>query len=148
MKGANRRRASSDDDERLTPEEERSIGYGVAEAKAGLTYGPFGKGDISLGMFLKRQKATRRVSLPIPVILYNYLEKETKRFGMTATELMATIIETHRFKDQDRQLILMAMDQRTTTAGRKKRTTLQDAARPTQRTTPRKIGGRRTVSKA
>lgn len=109
-----------DDDDRLTPEEERGIAFGIAQGEAGLTYGPFGKGDISLSRFLKRQEATHRVNLRIPTVLFDYLTREAKRFGMTVSELMTTIIETHQFKDQDRQLILMAVGRRSSKAAKKK----------------------------
>jgi hypothetical protein len=51
--------------------------------------------------FLKRSKRTRRVNIQIPGVLFDYLKREAKRFGMTAEELIATIVETHQFKDQD-----------------------------------------------
>ena|ERR1039457_3587453 len=107
----NRKRAKPiNDDDRLTPEEERHVRFGTAQCEAGLSYGPFEKGGLSLGTFMKACKQTRRVSIQIPTILYEYLDTEAKRFGMRPGALMASILQTHHFKDRDRQLILLAVD--------------------------------------
>jgi hypothetical protein len=97
-------------DDRLTPDDERSLAFGVAQGKAGLTYGPFEKGGMSLRAFIKAREQKRRVSIRIPVILLEYLQTEAKRFGMRPEELMSCILQIHQFKDRDRQLILLAVD--------------------------------------
>ena len=103
-----------DDDDRLTPDEERGLAYGIAQGDAGLTYGPFEENGLSLRTFLKRSKRTHRANIRIPSVLFTYLKQEAKRFGMTAEELMVAILETHQFKNQDRQLILSALDRTST----------------------------------
>src|SRR5437016_6012062 len=105
-----KRKSQPIDDERLTPEQERGLAFSIAQGDAGLTYGPFDLKALSFKRFLKRSKRTRRVSFRIPEILFDYLAAEAKRFGMTTGELMRTILETHQFKDHDRQLILLAID--------------------------------------
>ena len=107
----------TDDDDRLTPKEERSLAFGIAQGDAGLTYGPFQKGGLSLQAFMKVSRPTRRVSIRIPAVLYEYLQTEAKRFGMRPGELMSTIVETHQFKDRDRQLILLAVEAAVSTKG-------------------------------
>jgi hypothetical protein len=99
-----------DDDDRLTPDQERGLAYGIAQGDAGLTYGPFETKGLSLQTFLNRSKRTRRASIRIPAVLFTYLKQEAKRFGMTGEELMVAILETHQFKNQDRQLILLTLD--------------------------------------
>jgi hypothetical protein len=99
-----------DDDDRLTPDEERGLTYSIAQGDAGLTYGPFGKSGLSLQAFLQRSKRTRHLSIRVPTVLFTYLKQETKRFGMTVEELMVTVLETHQFKDRDRQMIMLAVD--------------------------------------
>src|SRR5437762_12292185 len=113
------------DDDRLTPDQERGLEHGIAQGDAGLTYGPFEKRGLSLQTFLKRSKRTRRASIRVPAVLFTYLEQEAKRFGMTAEELMVAILETHHFKNQDRQLILLALDRASTKrAGAKSHNTI------------------------
>jgi hypothetical protein len=99
-----------DDDDRLTPDEERGLARGIAQSKAGLTYGPFEKGGISLQTFLKRNEQLRPVAIEIPTVLFDHLKREGKRFGMTPEELMVTILKTHQFKNRDRQMIMLAVD--------------------------------------
>src|SRR5258708_36832286 len=99
-----------DDDDRLTPDQERGLAYSIAQGDAGLMYGPFEKKGLSLQTFLKRSKRTRRVSVRIPAVLFAYLKQEAKRFGMTPEELMVTILETHKFKDRDHQMIMLAVE--------------------------------------
>jgi hypothetical protein len=106
----NRKSSPPIDDDRLTPEEERSLAFGVAQGNAGLTYGPFEKRGLSLRAFMKARERTRRVSIQVPAILYEYFQTEANRFGMRSGEFMATILQIHKFKDQDRQLILLAID--------------------------------------
>jgi hypothetical protein len=106
----NRKSPAPIDDDRLTPENERSLAFGVAQGKAGLTYGPFEKGGLSWRAFMKARERTQRVSVRIPAVLLEYLQTEAKRFGLKPGELMSCILETHQFKDQDRQLILLAVD--------------------------------------
>jgi hypothetical protein len=112
-----------DGDDRLTPDEERGLAYGIAQSDAGLTYGPFAKSGLSLQAFLKRSKRTRHVSIRVPMVLFTYVKQEAKRFGMTVEELMVTILETHQFKDRDRQMIMLAVDRasRGHTAARRRR---------------------------
>jgi hypothetical protein len=106
----NRKSSTPIDDDRLTPEDERSLAFGVSQGKAGLTYGPFEKGGLSLRAFIKARERTRRVSIRIPAALLEYLQTEAKRFGMRPGELMSCILQIHQFKDRDRQLILLAVD--------------------------------------
>ena len=106
----NRKSSTPTDDDRLTPEDERSLAFSVAQTKAGLTYGPFEKGGLSLRAFMKARERTRRVSIRIPAVLLEYLQTEAKRLGMRPGELMACILQIHQFKDRDRQLILLAVD--------------------------------------
>src|SRR5438552_11766255 len=89
----NRKPSTPIDDDRLTPEEERSLAFAVAQGKAGLSYGPFEKGGMSLRAFMKARERTRRVSIRVPAILHEYLQTEAKRFGMRSGELMATILK-------------------------------------------------------
>src|SRR5580704_19422968 len=103
-----------DEDGRLTPDEERGLAQSIAQGDAGLTYGPFEKKSLSLQTFLKRSKRTRRASIRIPAVLFTYLKQEAKRLGLTPEELMVAILETHQFKNQDRQLILLAIDRAST----------------------------------
>ncbi len=76
-------------------------------------------------VFMKVSRPTRRVSIRIPVVLYEYLQTEAKRFGMRPGELMSTIVQTHQFKDRDRQLILLAVEAAVSTKGKKGRATRQ-----------------------
>jgi hypothetical protein len=46
--------APIDDDGLLTSEDERHIAFGEDQGKAGLTYGPFRKGGLSLRTFIER----------------------------------------------------------------------------------------------
>jgi hypothetical protein len=115
----NRKPSTPIDDDRLTPEEERSLAFAVAQGKAGLSYGPFEKGRLSLRAFMKARERTRRVSIRVPAILHEYLQTEANRFGMTSGDLIATILQIHKFKDQDRQLILLAIG--AVTSGKKTR---------------------------
>jgi hypothetical protein len=110
-------------DDRLTPEEERQIGFGIAQGEAGLTYGPFEKGGLSMPAFMKACERKRRVSIRIPDVLYEYLQAEAERLGMRPGELMTTILETHQFKDRDRQAILLAVDAARTTRRKRSRPT-------------------------
>lgn len=105
-----RKSQPTDDVERLTPDQERKLAYGVAQGDAGLTYGPFGGKGLSLETFLKRSKRTRRVSIRVPAVLLSYLNQEAKRFGLTPEELMVVILETHQFKDRDQKMIMLAVD--------------------------------------
>jgi hypothetical protein len=91
---------TTDDDDDVTLEERRAVAFGAVQAKAGLTYGPFEKGGLSLSAFLKRHDRTRRVSIRIPEVLLKHRQHEAWRFGMRAGELMRIILETHQFKDQ------------------------------------------------
>ena len=109
MPNEKKRSSPIDDDDRLSPEEERGLRYSMAQGDAGLTYGPFGKGWRSFEAFLKLTRQKRGVSLRLPAVLVDYLTTEAKRFGMTAPELMAVILQTHQFKNQDSQLIIMAV---------------------------------------
>jgi hypothetical protein len=112
-----------DDDDRLTPEEERGLAFGIAQGEAGLTYGPFEKGGLSMETFFKRSRRSCGVNIRIPTVLFDYLKHEAKRFGMTAEDLIATIVNTHQFKDQDRQLIMLAVERappKRPAAGRRK----------------------------
>jgi len=120
-----------DDDDRLTPKEERRLGCSIAQSKSGLNYGPFESGGLSLRAFMKACKRTRRVSIRIPAILYEYLQAEGKRFDMRPGELMATILQIHQFKDRDRQLILLAVE-----AAASRKSTESRAARPRRRKNP------------
>jgi hypothetical protein len=99
-----------DGNDRLTPDQERDLAFSIVQGDAGLTYGPFGKKGLSLQTFLKRSKRTRSVRVQIPSVLFTYLKQEAERFGMTVEELMVTILETHQFKDRDRQMIMLAVD--------------------------------------
>jgi hypothetical protein len=99
-----------DDNDRLTPDQERGLAYSIAQGNAGLTYGPFEKGGISLQTFLTRTEQLRRVAIEIPAVLFDQLKRDGKRFGMTPEELMVTILKTHQFKDRDRQMIMLAVD--------------------------------------
>jgi hypothetical protein len=106
----NRKSVTPLDDDRLTPEDERSLAFGIAQGNAGLTFGPFEKGGLSLRAFIKARERTRRVSIKVPTILYDYFQTEANRFGMTSGDFMSTILQIHKFKDQDHQLILLAVD--------------------------------------
>ena len=86
------------------------MAHSIAQGDAGLMYGPFEKKSLSLQTFLKRSKRTRRASIRIPAVLFTYLKQEAKRFGMTAEELMVAILETHKFKDRDHQMIMLAVE--------------------------------------
>ena len=110
-----RRSSTPIDDHQLTPEEEKSLAFSIVQSKAGLTYGPFEKGGLSLREFMKVHEGTRRVSIRIPAILHEYLQTEAKRFGMSPAELMSCILQIHQFKDRDRQLILLAVDRAAST---------------------------------
>jgi hypothetical protein len=59
---------------------------------------------------MKASERTRRVSIRIPSVLYDYLQTEAKRFNLRPGELITTILQVHQFKDRDRQLILLAVD--------------------------------------
>ncbi len=100
-----------EEDDEFTPEQRRKL-YAMlytsdAQLKAGLSYGPYESNDLFEAVLKKRRG--RRVTLQIPVILLDYLEKEAKRFGMTLRELIVTILETHRFADREEQLITLAI---------------------------------------
>lgn len=101
-----------DDDERLTPAEKRRLDFSIAQGKAGLTYGPFDDVGRSLNLLTKASKHTHRATIQIPAALFDYLKTEAKRLGMGVGELMATILETHRFADSDQQLIMRAVAHR------------------------------------
>ena len=119
----NRKPSTPIDDEHLTPEEERQLAFSVAQGRAGLTYGPFASGALSLQAFMKARKRMLRVSIRIPAILYKYLQTEAKRFDMGPGKLMATILQIHQFNDRDRQLILLAVDAAVSTKGKRSRGT-------------------------
>ena len=76
----NRKSFTPLDDDRLTPEDERSLAFGIAQGNAGLTFGPFEKGGLSLRAFMKAREGSRRVSIQIPAVLFEYLQTEAKRF--------------------------------------------------------------------
>jgi hypothetical protein len=60
--------------------------------------------------FMKARERSRRVSIRILQVLFDYFQVEAKRFDMKTGELMAAILEVHQFKDPDRQSILLAVD--------------------------------------
>lgn len=109
------------DDDRLTPEQETALAFSIVQSKAGLTYGPFEKGGLSLRAFTKVHEGSRRVSIRIPAILHEYLQTEAKRFGMRPGELMSCTLQIHQFKDRDRQLILLAVDRSASTKRKHKK---------------------------
>jgi len=61
------------------------------------------------------------LSISIPEILSKHLKKEAKRFDMGPEELIATILQTHQFKDEDRQLILLAIEVARSTKKKRRR---------------------------
>jgi bifunctional DNA-binding transcriptional regulator/antitoxin component of YhaV-PrlF toxin-antitoxin module len=89
------------------------LAVGDAQAKAGLTYGPFDEAPGPLKAILKEQKRTRRITLQVPEVLLEFLEREAKRLSMTLQELIVTILQTHRFADRREQLITLAIAQGT-----------------------------------
>lgn len=111
------KRAKTAAADELTPEQRReinaSIAIGEAQAKAGLTYGPFDAIDDMARLLSKAHETKKRISIEIPRVLIEYLEREAKRLGLTAAELIVTILETHQFADRDRQLIIMAIAEST-----------------------------------
>jgi len=110
MRATKRKSAPIDDDDRLTPEQERDLEYSITQGDAGLTYGPFGAKGLSMQTFFKGTRRIRSVTIQVPTVLLTYLRKDAKRFNLTVEELIALIVETHQYKDQDRQLILLAIE--------------------------------------
>ena len=70
-----KRKSAPIDDDRLTPEQEQGLAYGIAQGDAGLSYGPFGKTDLSMQTFMKLTKRTRGVNIRIPAVLFNYCKR-------------------------------------------------------------------------
>jgi hypothetical protein len=114
---ATKAKKSPREDDDLTPGQRKKLdaelAIGVAQAKAGLTYGPFDQAADPLNALLKERQRTRRITIEVPAVLLEYLEKEAKPLGMTLRELIVTILETHRFDDRDEQLITLAIAQGT-----------------------------------
>lgn len=83
--------------------------------RAGLGYGPATDPKQLIDAILEEQRHRTTVSLQIPTILHDYFVAEAANLGMTESELMVRILETHRFAYQRYQHLTSAISQKQNT---------------------------------
>ena len=90
---------------------ERSPAIADAQQTAGSIHGPFDAVEDFSRSLGKARLPTKRISIQIPGELFDSLEKEAKRFDVTTSQWISTILETHRLAVQDRRLFTLAIAQ-------------------------------------
>jgi hypothetical protein len=80
--------------------------------RAGLGYGPAcDPAELSAAIVAAKQH-TDDVTLTLPQVLVEYFKVEAERLGMSESELIVRILETHRFADQNKQHLILAIERK------------------------------------
>jgi hypothetical protein len=86
--------------------------YAVRTLRAGLGYGPALDPKQLIEAIQEEHRTTVTVTLDIPAVLQSYFQIEAAKLGMTESELMVRILETHKFADQRMQHLTLAIERR------------------------------------
>jgi hypothetical protein len=85
--------------------------------RAGLGYGPaYDPTELSAAIVAAKQH-TEDVTLTLPQVLVEYFKVEAERLGMSESELIVRILETHRFTDQNKQHLILAIERKRACGG-------------------------------
>ena len=80
--------------------------------RAGLGYGPAHNPKELAGAIIAEKRHTAELTLTLPQVLIEYFRLEAERLGMSETELIGRILETHRFADQHQQHLILAIERK------------------------------------
>jgi hypothetical protein len=87
--------------------------HAVLAFRAGLGYGPAPDPRELAAAIVAAKQHTSDVMLTLPRILVEYFKLEAERLGMSEGELIVRILETHRFADQHKQHLILAIERKT-----------------------------------
>jgi hypothetical protein len=79
---------------------------------AGLGYGPARSPTELAAAIVAEKQHTVDVTVTLPQILVEYFKLEAERLGMSQSELIVRILETHRFADQNKQHLVLAIERK------------------------------------